>query len=181
MEKLKDDLEYLAPLKTGLSMEEYNQYAAVIDLDGNAWSDLVALFLSANTPIFKQEYTHWSDFFGHLLTDDKNVIFFKDDLTDLVTKVDELLRLFDVKREALEKQIEHALEFAVEHVSQNGVIRAAAYALTTYASLEDWVIEEEEDFRLIPASKCCKFNPGLPIDLIKKMNPNYKSESKKTQ
>eukprot|EP00210_Caulerpa_lentillifera_P005987 g5722.t1 len=177
VEKLKEDLEYLAPLKEDLSLEEYNKYAAVIDLDGNAWSDLIALFLSANTPIFKQEYSHWSDFFGHLLTDNKNVVFFKDDLTDLVSKVDEFLRLFDVSRVVLEQQIESALEFAIENVSQNGVIRAAAYALTAYASLEDWVIEQHEDFKLIPASRCCKFNTQLPKELVKTMSSSSETKS----
>jgi len=181
VDKIKDELEYLAPPKADLSLEEYNQYAAVIDLDGNAGSDRIGLFLSANTPIFKQEYSRWMDYFGHLLKDNRNVLFFKEDSSDLVGKVDDFLHLYDVKREVLEHQIEEALEFAVENLSHFGIIRAAAYALTVYASFEDWTVMDEEDYRLIPASKCCKFNAGLPEKFLKKMNPEYQPPSKPKQ
>lgn len=149
-----------------------------MDLDGNAWSDRLPLLLASNTPILKQEYSQWNDYFGHLLTDKKDLHFFKDDLSDVVSKVEDVLVEYDYRRQSLEARREHALEFAVEHVSQLGVIRAAAYAITKYASFQDWPVEEEDSYVLIPAATCCKFNSRLPASLIKQMNPDYELNTK---
>jgi len=171
----KKALEELAPLQSRMKNEQYNEFTVVLDLDGNSWSDRLPELLAANTAILKQEYTHWDDYFGHLLTDRKNVIFFKDDLSDLVSKVEDIIVEFDHRTWAVEKRRTQTLDFALENVSQLGVIRAAAYAISKFASFEDWLVEDEEDYLLIPAATCCKFNSMLPSFLVRRMNPDYES------
>eukprot|EP00210_Caulerpa_lentillifera_P007363 g7038.t1 len=175
-QETKSTLEKMAPLKSRMNIEHFNNFVAVIDLDGNAWSERFPRLLEANTPILKQEYTHWDDYFAGRLTDKKGgVILFKDDLSDLVSKVEDIIVEYDHRRWSVEKRRAQMLDFALDNVSQLGVIRAAAYAISKFASFEEWAIEEEEKFVLIPAATCCKVNSKLPSFLLRKMNPDYQS------
>ena len=149
--------------------ESFNNYAAVIDLDGNAWSDRLPMLLMSNTPILKQEYSAWTEYFGHLLTEE-HVTFFKDDLSDILEITEKSTSNWRSRQKEMEAQVQRAFDFASEHVSHQGVIRAMAYTLTKYASLMTWTIEMEEGYEFLPPSLCCQHNPSLPSKLISRAN-----------
>ena len=166
-----DALRTLVPLKPRIGSEDFTKYAGVIDVDGNAWSDRLPHLLISAAPVLKQEYYKWFEYFGHLLTENE-VTFFKEDLTDIVQKTNELLHGYKSDRESWEAKLAAAHSFAEEHLSHLGVVRAMAYSMTKQASLQDWTVKLEPDYVKIPRSMCCRLNPSFPKELVDKMHSN---------
>ena len=149
-------------------MEDENADVAVIDMDGNAWSDRLPWLLTANTPILKQEYSTWMEYFGHLLKKE-HVVFFKEDLSNLVKKAEDVIETWDSERQKWDLQMQAAFTFAQEHISQQGMIRAMAYALTKYASFLTWKVEMEDNYKRVKSDMCCKANVQLPAEFVKRV------------
>lgn len=161
---VKETLRSVAPIRESLAFEDFNKFAAVIDVDGNAWSDRFGRLLASNTPILKQEYCAWKEYFSSFVKDQEHVIFFKEDLSDLVQKVENVLDQDTSKQQQL--QMDNAFALATEHLSHMGVIRAMAYAMTKYASFLTWTVEMEEGYVPVHPSTCCHHNPSLPKGLV---------------
>ena len=161
----------MVPLKPQIDIEDFTKYAGVIDVDGNAWSDRLPHLLISAAPVLKQEYNQWFEYFGHLLTENE-VTFFKQDLSDIVQKTNDLLHEYKFDRGRWEAKLAAAQAFAEEHLSHLGVVRAMAYAMTKQASLQDWAVEMEPDYVKIPRNVCSRFNPSFPEELVDKMQSN---------
>lgn len=151
-----------------MNQENYNSYSAVIDVDGNGWSSRLPVLLMSNTPILKQEYSSWMEYFAHLLNQSDIVTFFEEDLTDLIPIIKEQIESNE-NLEEVEDKVQKAFDFAVEHTSHHGVIRAMAYALSKHAEFLSWTVEMEEDYEYLPSSRCCIRNPTLPSALLSRM------------
>lgn len=165
MEKLRK----VAPLKPRMKMSELNNFAIAIDVDGNTWSDRLPVLLRGDSVVLKQEYARSLDYLAESLKQREAIEFFKYDESDLATRTSRLLFEYSEEREKYEARIEKMTDFAREYVSHEGVIRAMAYALTNYASFEDWKIEMQEGYVVVPKSRCCKMNNALPRGLIEEV------------
>jgi len=157
---VRDTISSYAPIKEAIPFEDFNKYAAVIDLDGNSWSDRFSRLLTGNTPILKQEYSDWREYFSHFVSDREHVIYFKEDLSDLPETVNEVLSMDKLEKERL---MNNAFELAEEHLSRDGVIRAMAYSLTKYSSLISWKVKMEDGYEYLPSEKYCCFFNGIQL------------------
>lgn len=169
-EELMKKLKELAPIRERLPIESFNKYAAVIDVDGNSWSDRLPILLMGETVVLKQEYVRWLDYLATSLEASDAVIFIRKDRADLEPKTSALLREYRENRIKWLERLRKMSEFAQEYVSQEGVFRAMAYALTKYASFQNWEVELEQGYTEVPKTSCCTRNSALPIDLIKEIS-----------
>lgn len=74
-----------------LPLEQFNHYALVLDIDGNAWSDRYRLLSHFNTPVLKQA-SNLSAFFEHVMAAGTVVEQYAHDLSDLPVKARALLQ-----------------------------------------------------------------------------------------
>ena len=136
-------------------MDDFSRYMAVLDVDGNAWSDRFARLIYFNTPILKQT-SPWKEFFAHLIEGHNLTIPFKNDLSDLITVVHRTLQQYTYAiftplsvgslglfREAegmerFRRQVDDRRTFATEFLSQFAILRATAYTLTIYSRKQTW-------------------------------------------
>lgn len=91
--QLLTKLETMAPLKSRTKFDMFNEYAAVLDIDGNAWSDRFSRLLFFNTPILKQQ-SPWKEYFAHLDDLDDIVISFQRNLSDLIPTIQSVLESY---------------------------------------------------------------------------------------
>eukprot|EP00210_Caulerpa_lentillifera_P002955 g2822.t1 len=164
---IMNKLRKLAPLRKRIRVEKFNNYAAVVDIDGNSWSDRLPILLLGETIILKQEYIRWLDYMAYSLEASEAVVFFKKDQTNFKRVASDLILEYQENKLSWLDRLEKMHAFAQEHTSQTGVIRAMAYALTRYASFQDWEVSLEDGYTKIPKTNCCKFNDALPTDLVK--------------
>lgn len=162
-------LERDVPLHPEIKIEDFNKYMAIIDVDGNAWSDRFGHLASFNTPILKQYSKRHREYFGHLLRNGTHVLFFRDDLTDFIPIVRAALSECQKTPFACEQRVQNLQAFAREHLSHMGVLRATAFALDEYTKKIEWTPTFEESYSEIPRSECCKLNPSLPKDVIREV------------
>eukprot|EP00210_Caulerpa_lentillifera_P004356 g4154.t1 len=167
--KLIERLMELVPKKKRIPMSRFNDYAVVLDVDGNGWSDRLPILLRGDAVVLKQEYNRHLDYLTEIAKQSDAITFFKWDQSDLETQASMLLREYNEEKEIWEARIEKMTDFAKEYVSQEGVIRATAYALTNYAKFQNWEVEEQEGYVVIPRALCCKTNSALPKELIKEV------------
>lgn len=173
--KVKEILTKAVPLVRRIpSMELFNKFAAIFDLDGNGWSDRFSRLITYNTPILKQR-SNFLQYFGHLLKNDEHVKFFEANLENAVPQL--LTILQDYEEDKIHgkwsKLLSGMQQFAKEHTTHEGVARATAYGLNVYASKLTWEIKMEEGYVEIPMSSCCKKNPYLPKELLHAMRENH--------
>eukprot|EP00210_Caulerpa_lentillifera_P004373 g4171.t1 len=164
--KLVEKLTAVAPKKERIPMSEFNDYAVVLDVDGNGWSDRLPILLNGDSLVLKQNYDKSLDYLSESLKQSEAIEFFKWDLSDLESQASMLLHEYTEEREIWEARIERMADFAKEYVSQDGVIRAMAYALTNYAKFQNWEVEMQDGYVLVPKTKCCKISSALPRGLI---------------
>lgn len=165
---MQNILENFAPLINRIpSMEQFNNFAAIFDLDGNGWSNRFSRLLTYNTPVLKQR-SKFFEYFGHLLKDDEHVKFLDKSLKDVVPQLVKTLQEYreDKVNGQWGKLISGMHEFAKEHTTHEGVSRATAYGLNVYASKLTWKTEMEDGYVEIPMSACCKKNEYLPRELL---------------
>eukprot|EP00210_Caulerpa_lentillifera_P004376 g4174.t1 len=167
--KLVEKLTELVPKKKRLPMSGFNDYAVVLDVDGNGWSDRLPVLLRGDAVVLKQEYKQHLDYLTEIAKQNDAITFFNYDQSDLETQASMLLHEYNEDREKWEARIEKMGHFTKEYVSQDGVIRAMAYALTNYASFQDWKIEMQDEYIVVPRALCCKTSAALPKELIKEV------------
>eukprot|EP00210_Caulerpa_lentillifera_P004374 g4172.t1 len=167
--KLVKRLNKIAPKKERLPMSGFNDYAVVLDVDGNGWSDRLPVLLRGDAVVLKQEYNRHLDYLSEIAKQSDAITFFKWDQSDLEAQASMLLHEYTEEREKWEARIEKMTHFAKEYVSQEGVIRATAYALTNYARFQNWKVEMQDGYVVVPKTKCCKGNSALPKELIKEV------------
>lgn len=73
-----------------LPLEDFNRYALLLDVDGNAWSDRYRLLTHFNTPVLKQA-SNLTAFFEHLMAPGVVVEQYAPDLSDLPVRARQLL------------------------------------------------------------------------------------------
>lgn len=89
-----------------LPLEDFNRYALLLDVDGNAWSDRYRLLAHFNTPVLKQA-SNLTAFFEHVMAPGAVVEQYAADLSDLPVRVRQLL-------EELQQQPDRLLRMAGE-------------------------------------------------------------------
>jgi hypothetical protein len=72
-------------------LEDFNHYALLLDIDGNAWSDRYRLYTHMNTPVLKQA-SNLTGFFEHVMAPGAVLEQYAPDLSDLPTRARQLLR-----------------------------------------------------------------------------------------
>lgn len=90
---IRKKLEEMAPLKEKARFDAFNRYGAVLDLDGNAWSDRFSRLLFFNTPILKQK-SPWKEYFAHFEELNDIVIPFERNLSDLLPAIETVLQAY---------------------------------------------------------------------------------------
>jgi hypothetical protein len=73
-----------------LPLEDFNHYALLLDVDGNAWSDRYRLLAHFNTPVLKQA-SNLTAFFEHVMAPGAVVEQYSADLSDLPVRARQLL------------------------------------------------------------------------------------------
>jgi hypothetical protein len=73
-----------------LPLEDFNRYALLLDVDGNAWSDRYRLLAHFNTPVLKQA-SNLTAFFEHVMAPGAAVEQYAPDLSDLPARARQLL------------------------------------------------------------------------------------------
>ena len=91
--EIHEIMQAVAPLKPFLPIDDFNRYAVILDLDGNAWSDRFSKLLFYATPILKQQ-SPWKDYFARLVEPLVSDSTFHRNLSDLVPKVEQILELY---------------------------------------------------------------------------------------
>ncbi|KAF6257123.1 hypothetical protein COO60DRAFT_33422 [Scenedesmus sp. NREL 46B-D3] len=155
-------VEELLPPGPTLPLEAFNRYALVLDIDGNGWSDRYRLLAHANTPVLKQA-SNLTAFFEHLVAPGAVVQHYAHDLSDLPVRVRSLLQQ---QPEQLAKMAEQQQGLAHYLLNQVAVMHATAYTLLTVAQLSQWKPVMEDDYNLVPFSKCCSTAKRLPAEFV---------------
>lgn len=73
-----------------LPLEDFNRYALLLDIDGNAWSDRYRLLAHFNTPVLKQA-SNLTAFFEHVMAPGTVMEQYAADLSDLLVRARQLL------------------------------------------------------------------------------------------
>lgn len=73
-----------------MPLEDFNKYALLLDIDGNAWSDRYRLLAHFNIPVLKQA-SNLTAFFEHIMAPAAVSEHFAPDLADLPVRVQQLL------------------------------------------------------------------------------------------
>ncbi|GIL66557.1 hypothetical protein Vafri_20053 [Volvox africanus] len=144
---IPEDLRSLIHLGDHIHSEDYNSYSAIIDVDGNGWSDRFGnSLIHYATPIIKMA-TNRTAFFEHLFAPGKTFLQFGPSMEDLVDKAGKLVsdvqhlggksEYFDMVR-----AMQGTSQILMDHV---GIAEAFAYLLLKYWSLVTWTLEDSHD------------------------------------
>ncbi|GIL64334.1 hypothetical protein Vafri_18306 [Volvox africanus] len=133
-----------ARIKLGdrLDSEDYNRYSAIIDVDGNGWSDRFGhALIHYSTPVLKMASNHTA-FFEHLFAPGVTFLQFSPSLEDLVGKagkvVSEVRKLGgQSKYFDMVKSMQATSQVLMDHL---GLMEALAYSLLKYWSLVTWTL-----------------------------------------
>lgn len=155
----------MLPHKNRINLEDFNKYAIIIDVDGNAWSDRFWFLAHYNTLILKQA-SNMTAYFEHLLAPKQSIELFANDVRELPARVEELLAEHATRPLRILHMTETKQAIASLALSQVGTIEAMASALATVASLSEWQPVQQDDYELVPFSQCCKHNTALPKQFI---------------
>jgi hypothetical protein len=79
-----------SPAGPELPLEDFNRYALLLDIDGNAWSDRYRLYAHMNTPVLKQA-SNLTGFFEHVMAPGAVLEQYAPDLSDLPVRARQLL------------------------------------------------------------------------------------------
>lgn len=149
-----------------IGFEEFNQYCAILDLDGNGWSDRFGQLVHFNTPILKLASNH-TGFFEHLFAPDVAIGQFHD-LSDLERKAREMVddcQAGGVSTRRLARTMQATSRVLMDQV---GIAQAFAYTLHVYKNLSDWTLDASlQGFKAVNVSCCthAKVPDGLAADI----------------
>lgn len=158
------------PVPIAPHVKQCNEYAVVLSVDGDLTSNGLAQLLSYNTPILKQR-SAIQEYYDHMLVPGVHLETFAFNLSDIVPKLAAMI--IDYKswwrRGYLHRMVSNMHAFAKEHTSHLGVVRAAAYGLSVYASKLSWEVVLEEGYQELPKTLCCTLKPenSLPLELVR--------------
>lgn len=80
-----------SPAGPELPLEDFNRYALLLDIDGNAWSDRYRVYAHMNTPVLKQA-SNLTGFFEHVMAPGAVLEQYAPDLSDLPLRARQLLQ-----------------------------------------------------------------------------------------
>ncbi|GIM01759.1 hypothetical protein Vretimale_6544 [Volvox reticuliferus] len=127
-----------------IDSEDYNRYSAIIDVDGNGWSDRFGhALIHYSTPVLKMASNNTA-FFEHLFAPGVTFLQFSPSLEDLVEKASEVVsdvRQFGGQSKYFDmvKAMQATSQVLMDHV---GIAEALAYSLLKYWSLVTWTLED---------------------------------------
>ncbi|GLI63564.1 hypothetical protein VaNZ11_006555 [Volvox africanus] len=127
-----------------IDSEDYNRYSAIIDVDGNGWSDRFGhALIHYSTPVLKMASNHTA-FFEHLFAPGVTFLQFSPSLEDLVEKAGKVVaevqklggqsKYFDMV-----KSMQATSQVLMDHL---GLVEALAYSLLKYWSLVTWTLKD---------------------------------------
>eukprot|EP00200_Dunaliella_tertiolecta_P003997 CAMPEP_0202353124 /NCGR_PEP_ID=MMETSP1126-20121109/9021_1 /ASSEMBLY_ACC=CAM_ASM_000457 /TAXON_ID=3047 /ORGANISM="Dunaliella tertiolecta, Strain CCMP1320" /LENGTH=545 /DNA_ID=CAMNT_0048945431 /DNA_START=75 /DNA_END=1709 /DNA_ORIENTATION=+ len=148
--------------------EDAMKHAAIIDLDGNGWSDRFHTLTHYNTPVLKQ-VSNFTGFFEHLIAPGHSLHQFANDLSDLEEKAQALVRAAHTPGGAdhLFSQAARRQGISAAVLNQVAVAEAMAYTITAYANRTSWKVGSSTAYHAIPWTACCRLNPSLPKELVR--------------
>ncbi|GLC37035.1 hypothetical protein PLESTB_001398700 [Pleodorina starrii] len=125
-----------------IRLEKFNQHCAILDVDGNGWSDRFGQLVHFNTPILKLASNH-TGFFEHLMAPNVAIDQFSKDLSDLPEKARQLIADCqtggaDSRARRLAHTMQGITQMLMDHV---GIAEAFAYTLHTYKNLSAWTFD----------------------------------------
>ncbi|CAD7696621.1 unnamed protein product [Ostreobium quekettii] len=176
-EHVVEVLERDVPLVPRIEMDDFNDFEVIIDLDGNAWSDRFSQLVVFNTPLFKQDSTTSKEYYGHLMRNGTHVVYFKEDLSDFLPRLSTLLARCHTDPRYCNRLVTNMQQFAREHLSHLGVMRATAHALVEVAKRISWTPELDDAYTEIPKNTCCSMNPTFPQELVDRVSPTEMVDS----
>ncbi|GLC75151.1 hypothetical protein PLESTF_001600700 [Pleodorina starrii] len=125
-----------------IGFEAFNQHCAILDVDGNGWSDRFGQMVHFNTPILKLASNH-TGFFEHLMAPNVAIDQFSKDLSDLPEKARQLIADCQTggsnsRARKLARSMQAISQMLMDHV---GIAEAFAYTLHTYKNLSSWTFD----------------------------------------
>eukprot|EP00210_Caulerpa_lentillifera_P005962 g5697.t1 len=163
------------PLAKRIEFDEFNKYGFVIDMDGNAWSDRFHFLLFTNRPILKQK-SPYNEYF-RFEPEVKLATIFNRNLSNLVEITELALDRLKTEegRKSIELEVENRRKFAHEHVSQLGILRSTAYALTVYSKKQTWEVEEDRGYFKITSKDTERKHNTFPEDFVSAVMEYFKN------
>ena len=138
-EFLKEQMEIDSSIVGGLvkgisSMNDFQKYVAVLDMDGNSWSSRFGTMVCYNSVAIKVEPAY-ADYWIYDLVPWKHYVPIKNDLSDLIENIEFVL---DPANEAIIQEIIlHANHWCSERFTQVGLISDMLDIWETYVNLMD--------------------------------------------
>ncbi|GIL63112.1 hypothetical protein Vafri_17237 [Volvox africanus] len=144
-----------------IKFEHFNKYCAILDIDGNSWSDRFGHLVHFNTPILKME-SNYTGYFEHLFAPDTSIIQFAKDFSDLPEKARQLIADCQqtARRDDTEggegRRIAKNMQVASQALmDQVGIAEAFAYTLQVYKNLSSWEVDPSlKGFKQVKGT-CC--------------------------
>ncbi|KAK9811907.1 hypothetical protein WJX72_012241 [[Myrmecia] bisecta] len=166
-EKTRKMMHILTPIKHRVDVEDFNQYAAIIDVDGNAWSDRFNYLMRFNTVLLKQK-PEFYEYFFHWLEPGKHFLFFEGNLSDVVSVVDDALYHWQHDRKRLSTIISNANDFATEKFTHPKVCEALAHTLLAYKKKSAFEFDPDvSDYEKVDRASCCRpFSRAMPEEFL---------------
>ncbi|GIL58078.1 hypothetical protein Vafri_13272 [Volvox africanus] len=155
--------EQLNDTGSWIAFERFNKFCAILDIDGNSWSDRFGQLVHFNTPILKME-SNYTGYFEHLFAPDTGIIQFAKDFSDLPEKARQLVADCQQDRRRggtaggrgrrIAKNMQVASQTLMDQV---GIAEAFAYTLQVYKNLSSWEVDPSlKGFKEVNLT-CCSF------------------------
>jgi hypothetical protein len=137
-----------------IGFEDFNRYCAILDVDGNGWSDRFGQLVHFNTPILKVA-SNFTAYFEHLMAPGAVIEQYARDLSDLPDKAAQLVEDYRAGRprgQQLADTMETVSQLLMDTI---GIAEAFAYTLHAYKNRSDWAFSPSlSGFRKV-TTNCC--------------------------
>lgn len=142
---------------SALKFEDYNRYCAIVDVDGNGWSDRFGQLVNFAAPIIKLASNHTA-FFEHLYAPGVQIEQFStvEELPAIAQKVIADCQAYGSgsRGQVMAQAMQGTTRAMMDHV---GIVEAFAYTLHTYKRLSPWPVDAKlDDFNELNMT-CCKY------------------------
>jgi hypothetical protein len=140
--------------------EDYQQYRAVIDVDGNSWSSRFLELLCQNSIVIKQD-TPYREFFSGSVNAGGHYVNVKHDLSDLVQKVRWVKRQAATQEGSarLRKMVQRANQVCRDTMLKDAL---AMVLLEGWMTLANWTAPDVNIAELATNLKLVPLDPSMP-------------------
>jgi hypothetical protein len=146
-----------------LSIEDFQSFSAVVDVDGNAFSSRFFHYVQQATPIIKQASPYHA-FAEHLFAPGVNIFQTAEDLHDLLDIAAHVLSRPDAE---ILTMVQQTAGVAAVAFNRWALIETTAAAIDAYKQLADWRVEAPgADYELVPRGICCRWG-NMPPEVQK--------------